>query len=97
MNNWRAFSYIFFGCGSLLFIYALGTFFSKLSMIPQTPYFDQTLISTSLLAIVPYLILATIWYVIGSLGYYVDRKKIKHISPNKSHETVTSTLDEIDA
>lgn len=97
MNNWRVFSYIFFGCGSLLFIYALGTFFSKLSVIPQTPYFDQTLISTSLLAIVPYLILATIWYVIGSFGYYVGRKKIKHISQNKSDDTVTRTLDEIDA
>lgn len=95
MNNWRAFSYIFFGCGSLLFIYALGTFFSKLSVIPQTPYFDQTLISTSLVAIVPYLILATIWYIIGGFGYYVGHKKMKRISPNKSGETVILTNDEI--
>ena len=97
MNNWRAFSYIFFGCGSLLFIYALGTFFSKLSAIPQTPYFDQTLISTSLIAIVPYLILATIWYIIGGFGYYVGNKKIKCSSPNKSDETVTLMNDEINA
>ena len=97
MNNWRAFSYIFFGCGSLLFIYALGTFFSKLSVIPQTPFFDQTLISTSLVAIVPYLILATIWYIIGSFGYYLGRKKMKCMSSNKSDETVTLTHDEINA
>ncbi len=97
MDNWRAFSYIFFGCGSLLFIYALGTFISKLSVITQTSYFDQTLISTSLVAIVPYLILATIWYIIGGFGYYVGHKKMKLSSANKSGKTVTLTNDEINA
>jgi len=58
---------------------------------------DQTLISTSLVAIVPYLILATIWYIIGSFGYYLGRKKMKCISSNKSDETVTLTHDEINA
>ncbi|MCJ7712860.1 hypothetical protein MUO66_00150 [Candidatus Bathyarchaeota archaeon] len=89
MNNWRAFGYIFFGCGSVLFIFALGTFFSKIAVISQTPYISQEVISTSLIAIAPYLFLGTLWHVIGGLGYYAGREKIETVvSLNKPDETI---------
>ncbi|MBK5133552.1 hypothetical protein JJE00_03890 [Candidatus Bathyarchaeota archaeon] len=89
MNNWRAFGYIFFGCGSVLFIFALGTFFRLISVISQTPYLSQELISTSLVVIAPYLFLGTLWYLIGGAGYYVGREKtVTLVSSKKLDETI---------
>ena len=97
MNNWRVAGYIFLGFGSVLLISALGAFFSMISVISQAPYLAQALISAALVAIAPYLILGSLAYVIGSIGYYVGREKTAtSISSNKSNETIIATLDEIE-
>lgn len=97
MNNWRVIGYVFLGCGSVLLIYALFAFFGMLSVIPQTPYLAQALTSAALAAIAPYLILGTLAYVIGSVGYYAGQEKTATpISSNKSNVTISATLDKID-
>lgn len=97
MNNWRVVGYIFLVWGSVLLISALGAFISMISMISQTPYLDQALISAALAVIAPYLVLAAIAYVIGGVGYYAGRKNAAtSISSNKSNVTISATLDEID-
>ncbi len=97
MNKWRVVGYVFFVWGSVLLISALGAFISMISMIAQTPYLDQALISAALAAIAPYLVLATLAYVIGGVGYYAGRENAAtSISSNKSNVTISATLDKID-
>ena len=97
MNNWRVVGYIFLGCGSVLFISALGAFFSMISAISQTPYLAQAIISAALAAIAPYLVLATLACIIGGVGYYAGRENAAtSISSNKSNVTISATLDKID-
>jgi len=58
-------------------------------VISQTTYISQELISTSLIAIAPYLFLGTLWHVIGGLGYYAGREKIETAVPsNKPNKTI---------
>jgi hypothetical protein len=97
LNKWRVVGYIFLVWGSVLLISALGAFFSMISVIGQTPYLDQALISAALAVIAPYLVLAAIAYVIGGVGYYAGRKNVATpISSNKSNVTISATLDKID-
>jgi hypothetical protein len=68
-----------------------------ISEIYQTPYLAQAIISAALTAIAPYLILGTLAYVIGSVGYYAGREKTTTPIPsNKSKATISATLDKID-
>ncbi len=97
MNKWRVVGHIFLVWGSVLLISALGAFISMISMITQTPYLDQALILTALSTIVPYLVLATLTYVIGGIGYYAGRENAAtSTSSNKSNVTISATPDKID-
>ena len=97
MNKWRVVGHIFLVWGSVLLISALGAFISMISVITQTPYLDQALILTALSTIVPYLVLATLTYVIGGIGYYAGRENAAtSTSSNKSNVTISATPDKID-
>jgi hypothetical protein len=97
LNKWRVVGHIFLVWGSVLLISALGAFISMISMITQTPYLDQALILTALSTIVPYLVLATLTYVIGGIGYYAGRENAAtSTSSNKSNVTISATPDKID-
>jgi len=97
LNKWRVVGHIFLVWGSVLLISALGAFISMISVITQTPYLDQALILTALSTIVPYLVLATLTYVIGGIGYYAGRENAAtSTSSNKSNVTISATPDKID-
>jgi hypothetical protein len=97
LNKWRVVGYIFLVWGSVLLISALGAFISMISVIGQTPYLDQALISAALAVIAPYLVLAAIAYVVGGVGYYAGRENAATpISSSKSNVTISATVDEID-
>lgn len=98
MNKWKVVGYIFLVWGSVLLISALGALISMISVIGQTPYFDQALISAALAVIAPYLVLAAIVYVIGGVGYYAGRENVAtSMSSNKSNVMISATLDKIDS
>jgi hypothetical protein len=97
LNKWRVVGHIFLVWGSVLLISALGAFISMISVIGQTPYFDQALILAALAVIAPYLGLAAIAYVISGVGYYAGRENAATpISSNKSNVTINATSDKID-
>ena len=73
MNNWKAVGYIFLGCGSVILIYALFSFFSILATLRQNPYLAQTATPTALATAAPFLILASCIYIIGGVGLYMGR------------------------
>jgi len=98
LNKWKVVGYIFLVWGSVLLISALGALISMISVIGQTPYFDQALISAALAVIAPYLVLAAIVYVIGGVGYYAGRENVAtSMSSNKSNVMISATLDKIDS
>jgi hypothetical protein len=97
LNNWRVVGYIFLGIGSVFLIYTLFAFVSIISIMSQNPYLTPASNSIALSAIAPYLILASISYVIGGVSYNMGRKNIAtSIAPNKADVTTTSLLDKIE-
>jgi hypothetical protein len=72
LNNWKAVGYIFLGWGSVFLIYALIVFFSMTSIFSAIPSLAQTTIA--LAASAPWLIIASLTYVVGVVGYYAGRE-----------------------
>jgi hypothetical protein len=84
LNNWRAIGYIFLGFGTVFLTLALLVFFGVLSIFSLTPLPDQFSISISLIASAPLLVLTTLLYIVGVVGYYAGRE----------NTTIKSALDE---
>ena len=72
MNSWRAVGYIFLGWGSVFLVYALIVFFSMTSVFSAIPSLAQATIALAVSA--PWLILASLTYVVGVVGYYAGRE-----------------------
>jgi hypothetical protein len=86
LNIWRAVGYIFLGWGSVFLILALLIFFGIVSVFSAAPIFGQVSILISLAASAPWLVLASLLYVVGFVGYYAGRETV----------TTSSSLDETD-
>lgn len=74
MNNWRVIGYISLGFGSVFLILALLVFFGVLSVFSLTPLPDQFSISISLIASAPMLVITTLFYIVGIVGYYAGKE-----------------------
>jgi predicted membrane channel-forming protein YqfA (hemolysin III family) len=72
LNNWRAVGYISLGWGSIFLIYALIVFLSLTPMFSAIPSLAQATIA--LAANAPWLIIASLAYVVGVVCYYTGRE-----------------------
>jgi len=96
LNNWKAVGYIFLGCGSVILIYALFSFFSMLATLHQIPYMSQIATPTALATAAPYLVLGSVTYVIGGVGLYMGRDNVtKSIISNSTKMTKRDFLDRL--
>ena len=75
MNNWRAIGYIFLGFGTVFLVLALCVFLGLISIFSGFSFFGQASIPISLAASAPWLILASIMYVVGIVGYFAGKEK----------------------
>jgi hypothetical protein len=97
LNKWRVVGHIFLVWGSVLLISALGAFIGMISVIDQTLYVDEALISAASAVIAPYLGFAAFAYVISGVGYYAGRENAATpISSNESNVTINAALDKTD-
>ncbi|MFX1301082.1 MAG: hypothetical protein ACFFDE_09070 [Promethearchaeota archaeon] len=96
MNNWKAGGYIFLGCGSVIFIYALYAFFSMIAMLRQIPYMSQIATATALATVAPYLVLGSLMYIIGGVGLFMGRdNKAFSIASSRQKVTEEDLLDRV--
>jgi hypothetical protein len=97
LNTWRAVGYIFLGIGSVFLIIAFFIFLSMMSMFSQIPYAPQGFTLIALITVTPYLILASITYVIGGICYYVGRERVATpIASIEANVTTRALLEKIE-
>jgi len=72
LKKWRAVGYIFLGWGSVFLIYAFIVFLSLTSIFSAIPSLAQATIALAMNA--PWLIIASLVYVVGVIGYYARRE-----------------------
>jgi hypothetical protein len=101
MKTWKVIGYIFVGLGTIFFFYAFlvgvqDTINPSTAMLIDSPdsYMDS-FFSVFLSAIIPWMILASVMFVLGGIGLYVGRNK----SPVKSasdQETINARIDRLE-
>ena len=77
MNILKIVGYVFLGCGTVFLILATFIFFNVIITISQIPLTAQQLSPVALTGCIPYLILATVSYLVGGTSYCTDRARLK--------------------
>jgi len=96
LNNWKAVGYIGLGCGSVILIYALYSFFSIFTPLRQNPYLAQIATTVALEKATPPLILGSLAYVFGSVGLFMGRdNKAFSIASHREKVTEEDLLDKV--
>lgn len=96
MNIFKVAGYICLGCGSVILIFALFSFFSVLVTLRQIPALAQIATTTALAGATPLLIIGSLAYVFGGVWLLVGRdNKAFSIAFNREKVTEEDLLDRV--